>query len=424
MKINTSREQPGPTVGGRWREVELALEQAAFSGDRYEGHLSDESKLEKLSVSPSAAIPNGVASAHVFPGAVLLVGQGGEIVFQKGVGCRSLVPEITPLRQEMVFDVASLTKPIVATTLIMQLVDRGLLNLNRRVANLIPSFGTHGKERITVRQLLSHSAGFPATLPYYKLVAKADSSDRAGIMTSRGAVEMVYNEICRSKPEQPAGKSAKYSDVGFILLGNIIEVLNGGVQLDRIAIREIFQPLSLHSMGYIDLSKLRRRGLAPVTEIIVPTAECPWRGRLLCGEVHDDNAWAIGGIAGHAGLFSSAADIHGFASEMIRCFHGDGRLINRDVVREFWAIDGEVAGSSWGLGWDTPTAGSSSSGRYLSANSVGHLGFTGCSLWIDPDRELDIVLLSNRIHPSVENQRIKEFRPLIHDLVMKALGYD
>jgi CubicO group peptidase (beta-lactamase class C family) len=167
---------------------------------------------------------------------------------------------------------------------------------------------------------------------------------------------------------------------------------------------------------------MKRRGLAPVTDMIAPTAECPWRERILCGEVHDDNAWAMGGVAGHAGLFSTARDVHAFATEMIDCYHGRGGLVSQDTVRKFWTLDNSIEGSSWALGWDTPSPEHSSSGRYFSRNSVGHLGFTGCSLWIDPDRELDVVLLSNRVHPNPENNLIREFRPLIHDLVMETLG--
>ncbi len=366
---------------------------------------------------------NWTKRRFVFPGAVLLVGRGGEVLYHKAVGCRSLLPEMTEMTTDIVFDVSSLTKVVVTTTLLMQLVGKGLLDINRRLSRVFQTFGTHGKEQMTIRHLLAHCSGYPATMPFYKQIAKANSGEKAGVMTSRGAVEMIYNEIFRARLENLPGRVTKYSDIGFILLGDAIEVVSGGKYLDKLAYEQIFSPLSLRSSGFIDLSKIRRRGVAPVTEVIAPTADCPWRGKILCGEVHDDNAWAMGGVAGHAGLFATAADLHIFASEMIRSYLGKGTLVERDVVREFWKQDGTVPESTWGLGWDTRTPQQSSSGRYFSKNAVGHLGYTGCSLWIDPERELDVILLSNRVHPSTENQAIREFRPLIHDLVMSTLGY-
>ncbi|MBP9839132.1 MAG: serine hydrolase, partial [Proteobacteria bacterium] len=140
-------------------------------------------------------------------------------------------------------------------------------------------------------------------------------------------------------------------------------------------------------------------------------------------EVHDDNAWAMGGIAAHSGIFSNALDLHQFAFEMIECYHGRGGLINKEVMKLFWTpalVDPE---STWALGWDTPSKVGSSAGKYFSKSTVGHLGFTGCSMWIDPEKELAVILLTNRVHPSVDNLLIREFRPIVHNLVMQALGY-
>lgn len=375
-----------------------------------------------------AAVPfEGKATAArdrhaVFPGAVLVVGRGGETVYSRAVGCRSLLPEVTAMQKDTVFDVASLTKVMVTVPLVMQAVEQGRLNVNKKLSEIVQTFATHGKERITIRHLLTHCSGFPATAPYYKRISKADTSDRLGIMTSRGAVDLIYGEILRSALDNLPGKVTKYSDIGFILLGNVLETISG-MPLDKLAQRGIFQPLELRSTGYIDLTKIRRRGIAPITEMIAPTAECPWRHKILCGEVHDDNAWAMGGVAPHAGVFSTAEDVHAFAAEMINCYHGRSDFLHRELVRQFWTLDTTVPGSTWALGWDTPSPQGSSSGQFFSPNSVGHLGYTGCSLWIDPEREIDVVLLSNRIHPSVENNAIKEFRPMIHDLVMEALGF-
>lgn len=360
---------------------------------------------------------------YVFPGAVLLVGHRGEIVYHNAFGCRSIIPEVTPMSKDMVFDIASLTKVMVTTLLVMHTVERGGLTVDKKLSHIFQTFGTLGKERLTVRHLLTHCSGYPATHPYYRVIAKADEGDRAGVMTSKGAAEMVYNEIFRGKLENLPGKVTKYSDIGFILLGRAIETICGGASLDKLAIKHLISPLKLNSTGFVELAKIRRRGLEPISETIVPTLNCPWRNKILCGEVHDDNAWAMGGIAGHAGLFSCASDIHSFASEMINCWRGCGSLLSQEIVKTFWTRDNTVPESTWALGWDTPSKNNSSSGSFFSEHAVGHLGYTGCSLWIDPLREVDVILLSNRIHPSDTNNSIKQFRPIIHDLVMTALGY-
>ena len=389
----------------------------------------DWSKVEELlraaTVAPQADAPAlAQKRRHAFPGAVLLVGQGGEVLYNSAFGCRSILPSVSEMQCHAVFDIASLTKPIVATTLVMQLVDRGLLTVDRRLSRIFQTFGTHGKERITIRHLLNHSSGYPATLPFHRLISKLDSGPRAGVMNSRGAVETVYQEIFRAKLENLPGKVSKYSDVGFVLLGNAIEVLTGNSALDKLAFANIFQTLKMSSSGFIELSSLKRRGLEVDTSMIVPTAECPWRQKILWGEVHDDNAWGMGGVAAHAGVFSNATDIHRFATTMLDSYHGRSNFLSRDVVRLFWKRDDEgPPKNTWALGWDTPTPGKSSSGQFFSPNSVGHLGYTGCSLWIDPEREIDVVLLTNRVHPSVDNNTIREFRPLLHDAVMEALGY-
>ena len=380
-----------------------------------------QSALEKATVAPTAGAAEG-RDKVVSPGAVLLVGSQGVVEFFGYAGSRSVLPLVTPLEKEMVFDVASLTKVMITTTLVMQMVEAGELTLDRRLSRIFQTFGTHGKESMTIGHLLAHCSGYPPTAPFYKTIARAEHMGRAGLLSSRGAAEMVYNEIFRARLDNMPGKSTKYSDIGFLLLGHALEIISG-TSIDKLATRNVIRPLELKSTGFIDLENLHRRGLEPVSEQIVPTAKCPWRGKVLCGEVHDDNAWAMGGIAAHAGLFSTAEDIHAFATEMINCYHGKGSLLRADTVRTFWAPPRIDPSSTWAYGWDTPSAQGSSAGRFFSANSVGHLAFTGCSLWIDPERELDVVLLTNRVHPTPDNQQIREFRPFIHDLVMETMGY-
>jgi CubicO group peptidase (beta-lactamase class C family) len=192
--------------------------------------------------------------------------------------------------------------------------------------------------------------------------------------------------------------------------------------LDRFCQERIVRPLGLRSTSFIDLGRLRRRQYNAVSEAIAPTEQCPWRERVLCGEVHDDNAWAMGGVAGHAGLFATAADVDVLAGRLHACWRGEDDFVPAEIVREFWRRDGTVADSSWALGWDTPSATGSSAGGKLSSHAVGHLGFTGTSLWIDLERDVRIVLLTNRVHPRRDNDRIRQVRPRVHDAAMEALG--
>jgi CubicO group peptidase (beta-lactamase class C family) len=205
-----------------------------------------------------------------------------------------------------------------------------------------------------------------------------------------------------------------------MLLGELVEVVSR-MPIDRFCHERIFRPLGLRATAFVDLSALRTRRLAPVAELIAPTERCPWRKRVLCGEVHDDNAWAMGGVAGHAGLFASAAEVDRLAGRLRACWRGEDDFVPREIVREFWSRDPLVEGSTWALGWDTPSPEGSSAGNRIGRNAVGHLGFTGTSLWIDLERDASVVLLTNRVHPRRDNERIREVRPRIHDAALEAL---
>jgi CubicO group peptidase (beta-lactamase class C family) len=226
----------------------------------------------------------------------------------------------------------------------------------------------------------------------------------------------VYGEIHRERLEYEPGTRSVYSDLGFMVLGEVIERVTG-LPLDRYCHERIFRPLGLRSIGF----NAAARGLVPVAERIAPTEDCPWRRRILCGEVHDDNAWAMGGVAGHAGLFASAADVDALAGRLHACWRGEDDVVSRDLVREFWTHPPDGAGSTWALGWDTPSPTASSAGTRISRAAVGHLGFTGTSLWIDLERNARVVLLTNRVHPRRDNDRIRAVRPRVHDAVLETL---
>lgn len=355
-----------------------------------------------------------------FPGAVLLVSKGDEVVFERAFGFRSLVPDKSPMQLQTIFDLASLTKPLATTTAMMLLVREKKIRLEDRVTRFFPNFGVFGKTHVTFRHLLAHCSGLPAWKPYYQEIIKGQKEGRINFVASRAAKSYVFEKIHRERPASPPAIQSLYSDLGFMLLGEIIEEVSGGT-LDRYCQEKIFKPMGLRSTSFVDLTQLRTRGMKLAQETVAPTEDCPWRQKVLCGEVQDDNAYAMGGVAGHAGLFSTARDIHLFLTRLKDSIRDRQPFLPVSVVQEFLTRDETVKGSTYALGWDTPSSENSSAGSYFSAHSVGHLGFTGTSVWWDLEKDCHIIFLTNRVHPSRSNDKIKEFRPYIHDLIMKAL---
>jgi serine-type D-Ala-D-Ala carboxypeptidase len=368
------------------------------------------------------AVENAMEEAvklGVFPGAVLLVGRSEEVIYKRAFGSRSLVPTQSPMEASTVFDVASLTKPLVTTTAIMLLVSDNKLHLEDQVNQFVPTFGASGNKSTTLRQLLNHSSGLPAWKAYYRDVIECEKRGKTNFIASREAKTYVLGQIHREKPTSEPGRQALYSDLGFMVLGEIIEHVSG-LNLDRFCHERIVRPLGLASTFFIDMT-LPRPDQLKATENVAPTEVCPWRKRVLCGEVHDDNAFAIGGVAGHAGLFSSAEDIHTIVARLDHCLGSNDSFLPQSLVQEFFTRDSSVPDSTHALGWDTPAPEKSSSGMHFSRESVGHLGFTGTSLWWDLPKNCHVILLSNRVHPTRNNEKIKQFRPVIHDLIMQAI---
>ena len=326
----------------------------------------------------------------VFPGAVALVGQRGEVVYCRSFGVRGLggidSKVGVAMETDTVFDLASLTMTVATATLAMKLVESGKMRLDDRVGRYLQGFGVHGKSAVTIRQLLTHTSGLAAWMPFFEELLREQAGARMGILTSRGARDYIYNSILRSQPKSQPGSRQVYSDVGFILLGFLAEALTG-LPLDKAFLRLVAQPLGLKSTSFIDLSMIKRRGIHPVTDVIAPTEDCPWRKRVLCGEVHDDNAWAMGGVSGHSGLFSNARDLHVFAAEILKAFRGDGEFLQQETVREFWKQPRSEGDSLWRHGWDAPGRENGMNESGLSAQAGGINGFTGCSLGSSPSRD-------------------------------------
>jgi serine-type D-Ala-D-Ala carboxypeptidase len=368
-----------------------------------------------------AAVENATEEAvkqGVFPGAVLLVGRGEDVLYERAFGWRSLLPARTPIHSSTIFDLASLTKPLATTLGIMLLVRENKLQLDDQVTQFVPSLANTPTK---IRHLLSHTSGLPAWKPYYEDVIHSEMSGRTGFIGSRAAknyiLEQVHQEASLSEP----GMQAVYSDLGFMVLGEIIETISGS-QLDAFFHERICQPFQLRSTTFLDLTQFATWRTQPKEDELAPTELCPWRKKVLWGEVHDDNAFAMGGVAGHAGLFSSAHDIHTLVAQLDRCLRGCDSFLPQRLVQEFFTKDDSVPHFTHALGWDTPSPKNSSSGMYFSRRSVGHLGFTGTSLWWDLEKNCHVILLTNRVHPNRNNEKIKQFRPKIHDLIMQAIN--
>ena len=406
-----------------------------------------------------ATCRDGVAEG-VAPGMVILVGHSREILFHRAYGFRTLLPMRLPMLPDTVFDLASLTKPIATTTAMMLLARDGRIGLDDPVSAVLPEFSEGLKAAVTFRQLLNHTSGLPAWKPYFEYSADAPATperrsretlpptrsgggnDRGagrtdrGVRSHDGGAGGYDGEGCRREDadggrilkgvlEEPLvaapGEKAAYSDLGFILLGEAIERLTGK-SLERFCRDEIFVPLGLSSTFFADLSLPSCGPPRASIHTLAATEDCSWRGRILCGEVHDENAFVMGGVAGHAGLFSSAPDLHRFLCHLARSSAGGAPdFLPGVVVREFLEARRTLPGLTHVLGWDTPSPQDSSSGKRFSARTVGHLGFTGASIWWDMERDLHVVLLTNRVHPSRDNHAIREFRPRVHDAAMEAL---
>lgn len=348
----------------------------------------------------------------MFPGAAVGIVKGsssGRQQWQGIYGNRQLEPSPLPLINDTFFDLASLTKPLATTLALLALIDDGLLSLDATLSDLLACAVSAEKKNITLRQLLSHSSGLVAHCPYYQQLKDIPQASRKAAM-----LEMILAEPLMASP----GTKAIYSDLGFMLLGWIVEE-KSGLQLDRFVRERIYQPLALEkNLFFRSLDNSWATG-----KVAAATERCPWRHKVLVGEVSDDNCHVLGGVSGQAGLFGDLAAVLTLTTRLLDCWQGRAShpAFAKELLANFLKRDNSVPESSWALGFDTPSPQGSSAGRYFHPTSIGHLGFSGTSFWIDPTRDLIVVLLTNRIHPSRENSGIKEFRPRFHDAVSEVL---
>ena len=328
-----------------------------------------------------------------YPGAAVVVGRKGAAVWEKGFGrlawagdAGSVVPERT------IYDLASLTKVVGTTTAVMILFDEGKLHLDDRVVQYIPEFGGGAKDNVTIRMLLEHRSGLPAGRDLWRMASTPEEARAAVISTPLFA---------------PPGQYVEYSDLGADMLGFVVEAVSGE-KLDQFLQTRVFGPLGMSDTRFRPDGSLRGR--------IAPTELNPPRGYPLRGEVHDENAYALGGVAGHAGLFSTASDLAVFAQMLLNGGSYNGTRIVADSTVKLFT---RRAASTRALGWDT-CGGKGSCGTYLSPTAYGHTGFTGTSLWIDPEREMFVVLLTNRVHDARARRPAKVISDVRADLADAA----
>jgi CubicO group peptidase (beta-lactamase class C family) len=333
--------------------------------------------------------------ARAFPAAVIEVGDATQPLWQQAFGRLTFDADAPAATTETVFDLASLTKVLATTPLLMQQVERGAVALDEPVQRYFSQWRDAFQARALVRDLLSHSSGLPAYAPLYQA------------HHGRAAFE---REICTIARAYRPRSTSVYSDLGFILLGFLLN--------HELALSRRFDALRAQ-MGVVE--DLQYKPPSQWSGRIAPTEVDPWRQRLLVGEVHDENCVALNGVAGHAGLFGSAAAVGACARHVLQVLDGRTGAFSQETLRGFIERRTDVPGTTRALGWDTmlPT---SSCGARLSPRAFGHTGFTGTSLWIDPDRGIYVVFLTNRVHPSRSNEAIRQVRPAVHDAVIEGLG--
>ena len=332
--------------------------------------------------------------ARAFPGAVVEVGDASRPLWREAFGTRTFDDPSSRVGDDTIFDLASLTKVLATTPIVIQQTERGSIGVDDPVNKYIGQWRDEDRTHVTLRDLLSHCSGLPGWAPLFREYHGREEFERA---------------ICAMPLEYTPRAQSVYSDLGFMLLGFILEndqpltARFDALRAQMGIVEDVqFNPPSLW---------LRRTAATEIDE---------WRGRLVIGEVHDENAHALGGVAGHAGLFGTAAAVGQHARHLLQILEGKIGAFRRDSLEMFITRRSDVPNSSRALGWDTMLPSSSCGGR-MSPRAFGHTGFTGTSLWIDPDRGVYVILLSNRVHPSRANDAIRKVRPAFHDAVMAAL---
>jgi CubicO group peptidase (beta-lactamase class C family) len=340
-------------------------------------------------------VVNDAIKDSAFPGAAVLISKDGTIYFYKAFGNYTYDKDSKKVTTNTIYDLASLTKVLATTTAAMICIDRNLFKLDDKVSKYIPEFSSNKKENVTIKNLLLHNSGLPSWKKFWGVYDNPED---------------IFNTIYNSELEYETGTKTIYSDLGLITLGKIIEKVSGK-SLSDFCKEEIFIPLEMNDTYFNPPDSIKYR-IAP-TEL-----DNYWRKRLLVGEVHDETSALLKGVAGHAGLFSTAEDIH----NLLITFLNKGKYKEKQIIKSstIELFIKKYDNSTRALGWDIKSPEGSSSGKYFSESSFGHTGFTGTSVWVDPVKEIAVVFLTNRVYPTRENRKIIRVRPELHDAVIKA----
>lgn len=370
--------------------------------------------FESLSLTRSLEVLTQGVAQGVAPGFVAAVysrTHPKQMILQ-AIGNRARLPAEAPVFPNTYYDLASLTKVVATTPLVAALVERGWLNWDTPVRSILPEYRF---SEVRVSHLLDHSAGYEAWRPLWEEL-RADVAPKSLGEVSRATRRRLFqNKVLEVDLQVPPGTRALYSDFSFLVLQMLLERLTG-LELDHAVKDWVWGPFGLSELTY-------SQALSDATQLpsrfegrtVASTEQCAWRGGVLCGQVHDDNAWSMGGVAGHAGVFGTATGVLCYARALL-----EGELFSAST-RERLFRKSTLSGSTRAFGWDTPSATGSAFGSFFSRHSVGHLGFTGTSLWMDLDRGVAVVLLSNRVHPVRDNEMIRNLRPEFHDRLFEDL---
>ncbi len=360
-----------------------------------------------------------------FPGGVLIASKRGELRAQFAKGAKGpkraeAHAAFDPMQLSTVFDLGTVTGAICTTTILLRLVSAGKVGVSDRASRYLQALGVGQKSLVTLAHLLSHSAGFPSGTSVYEELMKANAGSRPGILTSSGAKHYAYNFFRNLPLKYEPGSKQVISDANMIVLGEICEVVTG-VALDKAFARFVAAPLGLRSLGFIDLALMRRRNLSPMVEIFAPMGECPQRGRLIVGETWDENAWVMGGVAGHSGCFGTALDLHTWALELLKAYRGESNLFEQEALRSFWSPDIPGIKNGWKLGFESSTREGGFVDVKVAPSAVVASSSTGCSVFIDPLSEVVIVFLSNAGFSGHTSRRFSAVRSELHQAVFEAV---
>jgi CubicO group peptidase (beta-lactamase class C family) len=362
------------------------------------------------------AISGGILGGQKIYSAAAAIASKQGAIFHRGV-YGQLNWETVPKRTtfDSLFDISSLTKPLATGLAVMQLVAKGRLALDKPVSQFLKDASFAPWDKILLEHLLDHTSGLVSHRPFWEPLKKDQEDTGVKLLATRAGEARIREAVLRLPPQRPVGEASIYSDLNFMILGWVVESIVGK-RLNQHVQNEIYKPLGLNNLFFMDLTDDKR---PHGKRAFVATEHSQWRRKTLIGEVHDPNAWAMGGVAGHAGLFATVDDVHRLGQLLLDSYLGKPDApFHTATVRRFFTRSKRTVNKTWALGWDTPSPRDSLAGSRMSRSSVGHFGFTGCSIWIDLQHEGVTVLLTNRAHPTPDGKDdfMRKLRPHVEDL--------